>query len=135
MYNLPLAGHISDGDARLRKNDYRINNATNSSEQSWYRSYYFIQHSLLMLSVPTTIEGLTIFGHQDYMHLAWRLRVQWLSPQKEWEFGPGLRVGVAHLDSLFKDGKKMLNGKDLDPHNKQHWSGVLKMFSKNVSNE
>ena len=58
MYSLPLAGHISDGDARLRKNDYRINNATNSSEQSWYQSHYFLKHCLLMLSVPTTIEGL-----------------------------------------------------------------------------
>jgi len=48
MYSLPLAGHISDGDARL----------------------------------------------------AWRMRVQLLSPKKEWEIGPGLRVGVAHLDSL-----------------------------------
>ena len=33
------------------------------------------------------------------------------------------------------DGSKMLNGKDLDPHNKQHWSGVVKMFSSTVSDE
>ena len=65
-----------------------------------------------MLSVPTTIEGLSIFGHQDYMHLAWRVRVQLLSPKKEWEIGPGQRVGVAPLDSLFKGGKKLLNGRD-----------------------
>ena len=135
-YELPLAGHISDGDSRLRKKDYSINNATNACGQSWYRSHYFLQHSLLMLSVPTTIEGLAIFGHQDYMHLAWRLRVQLLSPKKEWEIGPGLRVGVSHLDSLRNaDGSKMLNGKDLDPHNKQHWPGVLKMFSRKVSDE
>ena len=133
MYSLPLAGHISDGDARLRKNDYRVNNATNATVQSWYGSHYFLKHSLLMLSVPTTIEGLSIFGHQDYMHLAWRVRVQLLSPKKEWEIGPGQRVGVAPLDSLFKGGKKLLNGRDLDPHNKQHWAGVLKMFSCEVS--
>eukprot|EP00966_Prymnesium_polylepis_P103312 2392558-Prymnesium_polylepis.2 len=29
----------------------------------------------------------------------------------------------------------MLNGKDLDPHNKQHWAGVLKMFSADVRDE
>jgi len=135
-YKLPLAGHISDGDARLRKNDFRINNATNASGQSWYESHYFLEHSLLMLSISKTVEGHAIFGHQDYMHLAWRLRVQLLSPKKEWEIGPGLRVGVAHLDSLRRaDGSKMLNGKDLDPHNKQHWSGVVKMFSSTVSDE
>eukprot|EP00966_Prymnesium_polylepis_P205265 4756664-Prymnesium_polylepis.1 len=132
MYSLPLAGHISDGDARLRKNDFRVNNATNATKQSWYKSHYFLKHSLLMLSYSITIENLAIYGHQDYMHLAWRMRVQLLSPKKEWEIGPGLRVGVAHLDSLFKDGKKMLSGKDLDPHNKQHWAGVLKMFSDEV---
>lgn len=78
-----------------------------------------------MLSLPTTIENLTIFGHQDYMHLVWRLRVQLLSPKKEWQIGPGLRVGVSHLDSLRdRAGLKMLSGKDLDPHNKQHWPGV-----------
>jgi len=53
------------------------------------------------------------------MHLSWRLRVQLLSAKKEWIIGPGLRVGVAHLDSLCdNDGHKLLNGKDLDPHNK-----------------
>ena len=69
--------------------------------------------------------------------LAWRLRVQLLSPKKEWEIGPGLRVGVAHLDSLLDPvtKQKMFNGKDLDPHNKQHWAGVLKMFTEKTSNE
>ena len=134
---LLLAGHISDGDARLRKLDFGLNNATNSCQYDWYRSHYFLKHSLLMLSVPTTTDGLSLFAHQDYMHLAWRLRVQLLSPKKEWEIGPGLRVGVAHLDSLFDPTtkQKMLNGKDLDPHNKQHWAGVLKMFTKTTSDE
>ena len=135
-YELPLAGHMSDGDSRLRKDDYRINNATNACEQSWYKSHYFLEHPLLMLSVPTTVEGHAIFGHQDYMHLSWRLRVQGLSPKKEWEIGPGLRFGVAQLDSLRNaDGSKMLNGRDLDPKNKQHWPGVVKMFSSKVSTE
>ena len=80
---------------------------------------------------------MSIFGYMDYMHLAWRLRVQLLNPKKVWEFCLGLRVGVAHLDSLKAGGtgSKMLNGKDLDPHNKQHWPGVLKMFSEEVTDE
>jgi hypothetical protein len=71
---LPLAGHMSDGDARLRKCDYRINFATNSQEDPmhWCQKVYFLKHSLLMLSVPTTVEGLSIFGGQDYMHIGWR---------------------------------------------------------------
>ena len=52
-----------------------------------------------------------------------------MSPKKEWIIGPGLRVGVAHLESVVnEDGRKRFNGKDLDPHNKQHWVGVLKLF-------
>jgi hypothetical protein len=94
-----------------------------------------------MLSVPTTIEGHAIFGHQDYMHLIWRVRVQLLSPKRLWDFGGfsiplnavsavRARVGVAHLDSLCDAaGHKLLNANDLDPHNKQHWPGCLKMFS------
>ena len=55
--------------------------------------------------------------------------MQTLSPKKEWIIGPGLRVGVAHLESVVnEDGRKRFNGKDLDPHNKQHWVGVLKLF-------
>ena len=71
---LPLAGHISDGDARLRKCDYRVNFATNSQSDPlrWCKKVYFLKHSLLMLSVPTTVEGLSIFGGQDYMHIGWR---------------------------------------------------------------
>ena len=135
---LNLAGHISDGDSRLRKCDSRVNFATNSTAdpRAWCSSTYFLKHSLLMLSLAYTKEGLCIFGFQDYMHLAWRCRVQLLSPKKEWEIGPGLRVGVAHLDSLrTQSGDKMLNGRDLDPHNKQHWPGVLKIFSKETAEE
>ena len=135
---LNLAGHISDGDSRLRKCDSRVNFATNSTAdpRAWCSSTYFLKHSLLMLSLAYTKEGLCIFGFQDYMHLAWRCRVQLLSPKKEWEIGPGLRVGVAHLDSLrTQSGDKMLNGRDLDPHNKQHWPGVLKIFSKDTAEE
>ena len=135
-HGLRLAGHVSDGDARLRKCDFRMNFATNASADpmKWYRKHYFLKHSLLMLSVPESIEGTSLFAHQDYMHLAWRLRVQLLNPKKEWEIGPGLRVGWAHLDSLVdSSGDKLLNGKDLDPHNKQHWPGVIKIFSKKVA--
>ena len=135
---LNLAGHVSDGDSRLRKCDFRVNFGTNSTAdpRGWCKSTYFLKHSLLMLSLAYTKEDLCIFGHQDYMHLAWRCRVQLLSPKKEWELGPGLRVGVAHLDSLrTTSGDKMLNGRDLDPHNKQHWPGVLKIFSKTTATE
>ena len=62
--------------------------------------------------------------------------MQLLSPKKEWEIGPGLRVGVAHHDSLrTQSGDTMLNGRDLDPHNKQHWPGVPKIFSKETAEE
>lgn len=145
--SLRLAGFVSDGDARLRKTDYRINFKSNHNADpiKWVSSTYFLPHNLLMLSVPTTIEGHAIFGHQDYMHLIWRVRVQLLSPKRLWDFGgiwtpPGqpsavrVRVGVAHLDSL-RDAShhKMLNAKDLDPHNKQHWVGCLKIFNKATS--
>ena len=83
-----------------------------------------MKHNLLMLSVPTTIEGLAIFAHQDYMHLIWRIRVQLLCPKRMWDFGGSFvppnaeaavraRVGVSHLDSLLDNANhKMLNAKD-----------------------
>jgi hypothetical protein len=75
-----------------------------------------------MLSVPESIEGTPLFAHQDYMHLAWRLRVQLLNPKKEWEIGPGLRVGWAHLDSLVdSSGDKLLNRCSPDPA----WNGQI----------
>ena len=133
-----LCTRAKDGDSRLRKCDSRVNFATNSTAdpRAWCSGTYFLKHSLLMLSLAYTKEGLCIFGFQDYMHLAWRCRVQLLSPKKEWEIGPGLRVGVAHLDSLrTQSGDTMLNGRDLDPHNKQHWPGVPKIFSKETAEE
>ena len=91
-------------------------------------------HSLLYLTLPETVEGLWLFGHQDYMHLAWRVRVQMLSPRKVWQIGAGLTTAAAHLTNLRNvTGDVLLNGKDLDPHNKQHWPGVLKMFSPAVA--
>ena len=41
---------------------------------------------------------------------------------------------MAHLDCLRDDnGHKLLNAKDLDPSNKQHWPGCLKIFSRATS--
>ena len=57
-------------------------------------------HSLLYLTIPETIEGLWLFGHQDYMHLLWRIRVQLLTPQKVWQIGPGLITAASHLTDL-----------------------------------
>ena len=135
--SLRLAGHVSDGDARLRKSDFRINFGTNSLEDplGWCKAVHGARlHSLLYLTLPETVEGLWLFGHQDYMHLAWRVRVQMLSPRKVWQIGAGLTTAAAHLTNLRNvTGDVLLNGKDLDPHNKQHWPGVLKMFSPAVA--
>jgi hypothetical protein len=157
---LLLAGHVSDGDARLRKCDFRINFGSNSLEQGWCKAVHGSKlHHMLYLTLPETNEGLIIFGHQDYLHLLWRLRVQMLTPKKVWQvcggcwagqlcvvrptgvganlvwqIGPGLTTAASHLTNLRNaSGDVLLNGKDLDPHNKQHWPGVLKMFSSNVS--
>ena len=57
-----------------------------------------------------------------------------LSPRKVWQIGAGLTTAAAHLTNLRNaTGDVLLNGKDLDPHNKQHWPGVLKMFSPAVA--
>ena len=50
------------------------------------------------------------------------------------QVGAGLTTAAAHLTNLRNaQGDVLLNGKDLDPHNKQHWPGVIKMFSFTVS--
>ena len=57
-----------------------------------------------------------------------------LSPKKVWQLGPGLTTAAAHLTDLRNaKGDVLVNGKDLDPHNKQHWPGILKMFNSTVS--
>ena len=134
---LCLAGHVSDGDARLRKCDFRMNFGTNSLEDPlhWCKAVHAsMLHSLLYLTIAETVEGLWLFAFQDYMHEVWRLRVQLLTPKKVWQIGPGLTTTAAHLTDLRNaSGDVLLNGKDLDPHNKQHWAGVIKMFSTEVS--
>ena len=134
---LLVAGMVSDGDSRLRKTDFRTNFGTNSLEDpsGWCVKVYAADlHALLYLTLPETSEGYILFAHQDYMHLAWRLRVQFLSGKKIWQIGMGLTTAIAHLTDL-RDAKGdvLLNGKDLDPHNKQHWPGVVKMFSPAVA--
>jgi len=59
------------------------------------------------------------------MHLLWRWRRQLLDPGKIWHLGPGLVATFAHLSDA-----PHLNAQDLDYHEKQHWMGVQKIFSK-----
>ena len=118
---LHLCGHCSDGDARLRKTDFRMNVEDNSSifPESWR-----LAHRMLLLRIPKTVEGLYVLGFQDWMHLLWRLRLQLLDPKRVLTLGAGRRAARAYL----VDAPHLLTG-DLDPGDKQNWGAVERIFS------
>jgi hypothetical protein len=58
--NLSFAGHVSDGDSRMRKLDFRVNFEKNSSDERalWSsRCAWKWQHILLLSSIPCNVEG------------------------------------------------------------------------------
>ena len=118
---LHLCGHCSDGDARLRKTDFRMNVEDNSSvlPESWR-----LAHHMLLLHILKTVEGLCILGFQDWMHLLWRLWLQLLDPKRVLTPGAGQRAARAHL----VDAPHLLTG-DLDPSDKQNCRAVERIFS------
>ena len=123
-YGLRLIGHVSDGDSRLRLCDFLLLLVSNKDD--WCSSSKQIQHWLMeMFHTATTLEGHSLLPFQDWMHLLWRWRRQLLDPGKIWHVGPGLAAGQSFLA-----GAPHLNDKDLDYHEKQHWEGTQKIFSK-----
>ena len=75
-------------------------------------------------STPLSKEGLHLLACQDLLHLLWRWRRQLLDPKRTLQMGK-YHACRAHLTSV-----PGLNRQDLDFKEKQHWPGVLRIFSK-----
>eukprot|EP00966_Prymnesium_polylepis_P285308 6590522-Prymnesium_polylepis.1 len=117
--------HGSDGDARMRLDDYTMNLLANKdANDGWCDGSIYLDLPLFIIHVPRTKEGLWLLGCQDLVHLKWRWRRQLLDDKKTLHFN-GYRAGRAHL----KDVPWLSEGA-LDFHNKQNWPAVQAIFSK-----
>ena len=88
-----------------------------------------VNHPLLQLHIPNVSQPsnpLYIMDIIDWLHTAWRLRSQFISPKKRLDFG-GFLI-TSHAIRSEKD-KLGLTDADLDPSNKQNYVGTLKVCS------
>ena len=67
---------MSDGDARVRLNDFLAIMAANGDAEWLKDSKQLSGWMLELFHIPTTIEGHTLLAFQDWMHLLWRWRRQ-----------------------------------------------------------
>jgi hypothetical protein len=128
-YGIRLVGHVSDGDPKLRKNMLA---ATEGTEAGMAATT--IDHPLVTRSIPH-IEGVgPVCFTQDYMHVFWRLRVQYLAHDRVLSFGGVPTIGVTLSAEMIRDRGTLTgvqsppNIGDLNPRNKQNWHGSLRLF-------
>jgi hypothetical protein len=128
-YQIKIVGHVSDGDAKLRKNMLA---ATQSPEAGVVATT--VVHPLITRYIPH-IEGIgPVCFTQDYMHVFWRLRVQYLSHDRVLSFGGVPIIGVTLPAEMIRDHEALRgvrcppNIGDLNPRDKQNWHGCLRLF-------
>ena len=139
-YDLKFCGHISDGDSRLRKNDYRLNVGSETahwdanSEKCYLLRNGTERHPLLSHHITVTPEGHPVLAHQDWMHLMWRLRLQLIDEKHHFVIGNGdICCAVRDLRSISKEcGFKP---EDLNWKDKQNWDGCMRIFSQKTLDE
>ena len=139
-HDLKFCGHVSDGDSRLRKNDYRLNVGSetahwdSNSEKRYLLRNGTERHPLLSHHVTITPEGHPILAHQDWMHLMWRLRLQLIDEKHHFVVGNGdICCAVRDLRSVSKEcGFKP---EDLNWKDKQNWDGCMRIFSQKTLDE
>lgn len=131
--DINLVGHVSDGAPACRSACLRTMHLKDKLGQPQLDRLVF-DHPLIQLSVPKLSEAAIayILTSQDFMHIDWRVRVQFLRPDKMLSFG-GLPISHAKLWTAKRLDKEAyaklgLRYKDLDYHEKQHNEGCLRLF-------
>lgn len=72
-----MTWHGSDGDSRMRLCDFVMNLYENREKNGkWCDGSYHINHPLMILHLPRSVEGLWMLAGQDLVHLLWRWRRQ-----------------------------------------------------------
>ena len=119
VLGLKSIGYVSDGDSRLRKADYEMNLHNSDGVQT--RS---IDHPLIWLHM-SILDGVPLMGYQDWMHAsAFRCRKLFIDLNHNFHLADGAAAGAKDLQ-CFNPGH--FNDTDLDHHEKQHYSGCLKL--------
>ena len=72
------------------------------------------------------INGVSLLGGQDFFHVQMRVRRHLLDLKRKMALG---RLGLVRADHLSASECPFLYRDDLLHNNKQHWDGVLRMFS------
>ena len=123
---LKCIGSVADGDARLRRCEAELNKHNKLGCET-----RTLDHPLIYLHI-SILDGQPMLGYQDWMHCSgFRIRRQLLDGTHNFHLNDGAEAGVAHLRS-FMDTIGGFTERDLDYHEKQHWSGCLKIFSLNT---
>ena len=86
-----------------------------------------MDHPIIQLCIPnvsTLKEPLYIMDVMDWMHTGWRLRCQFIQPDKRLDLG-----GMLITSNSLRTYKQLLklSDADLDPANKQSYDGMLKV--------
>ena len=130
--NLKMIGHTHDGDSRLRKtwkslfrkgalpaaaNSLTISNCVVEAVAPMV-SRHFLLH-LHCVDNASQVFG-PVMGYFDPLHIAWRIRRQYLDPKRNLDLG-GLII--THNKLIVMREKLKLSAADLDPKNKQSWTG------------
>ena len=82
-----------------------------------------IDHPLMLLHLPRSVEGLLLLAGQDLVHVLWRWRRQLLDPKKTLHLHQHL-ISRRHLVDV-----PWLSESMLDYKNKQDWPAVQAIFS------
>ena len=118
---IKVVGHTFDGDRKVVGGSLPEFIGTPSVRD------ITIDHPMFIgLKVPV-YNSLWLVFVVDCMHTSWRLRIQYLDPERMFSI-MGLPANIAHLKTLEKDlDINLLKKEDYDHHDKVNWGGFLRM--------
>ena len=119
-----IIGGVGDGASFVR-NQTKVLQAHGGE---LVEKYVTVEHPLICLRV-SFIEGHGFFiQFQDWMHVAWRIRISFLNPKKDLTFVPGLKATPSLLlKASLTNFKIVLHAQDLYYRDKQRWDAVRRL--------
>jgi hypothetical protein len=127
LCEISLIGFNHDGDSRCRKGDSQLNLHSVCNRMHILGSDGQ-PHPFMYLSIGE-LHGVHLLGGQDFFHVQMRVRRHLLDFKRKLALG---RLGLARADHL--SNCPFLYRDDLLHSNKQHWDGVVRMFSDKTVN-
>jgi hypothetical protein len=132
-----VLGHVSDGDAKLRKAYMGLLSKVDSRGAikvfDGGRSALTIDHPLIHIFLPPSLDapigGIyefnVVVGLSDFLHLAWRLRVHFLWNHRHMFIG-SLVILATHVREAqaATQSRLRIKNSDLNVRDKQNWAGT-----------